>query len=494
VTAKGARPFVHEGFLLEGRLAEELHQEIRDLPLVDYHGHLSPELLARDHRFATLTEAWLAGDHYKWRAMRASGVEEALVTGEGSDLEKFLAWARTVPLTLGNPLYHWTHMELAFPFGLRDRLLDASSARAIYDACNARLREDGFSVLGLLEQWKVAVVCTTDDPADSLAYHEALGRRVDPVTRVYPTWRPDRALAVFDPPAFRAWVDRLEAAAGNGIGGFSSFLDALDRRHEAFAEAGCRASDHGLETLETTEVTERQAAGAFAKARSGRPVTILEGQRYRSFLLRRLAEMDAARGFVQQFHLGALRNTNARLLAKLGPDTGCDTIGDFEMARPLARFLDGLDAAGKLAKTVIYNLNPRDNELFAALLGCFQDGSSPGKLQHGPAWWFLDQRDGILAQMRALANLGLLSLFIGMTTDSRSFLSFSRHDYFRRILCSFVAGQVERGLWPDDRKLLVQMLRAIAFENARDYFGFPLGRAEYRGGSSARGPRGSAET
>lgn len=477
MSAVGTRPFVHEGFLLEGRLAAELYDEIRGLPLIDYHGHLSPELLARDHRFATLTEAWLAGDHYKWRALRANGVPEALITGETTDLEKFEAWARTVPMTLGNPLYHWTHMELAFPFGLRDRLLDPSSARAIYDACNARLREDRFTVLGLLEQYKVAVVCTTDDPADSLAHHEALARRPHPVTRVYPTWRPDRALAVGDPPAFRAWVEGLEAAAGNGIGTFASFLDALDRRHEAFAEAGCRASDHGLETLESMEVTERQAASVFAKARSGKSVTALEGQRYRSFLLRHLAEMDASRGFVQQFHLGALRDTNARLLARLGANTGCDTIGDFEMARPLARFLGGLDAAGKLAKTVIYNLNPRDNELFAALLGCFQDGSGPGKLQHGPAWWFLDQRDGILAQMRGLANMGLLSLFIGMTTDSRSFLSFSRHDYFRRILCSFVATQVEKGLWPDDRPLLTKMLRAIAFENARDYFGFPLGRA-----------------
>ncbi|HEY6549010.1 MAG TPA: glucuronate isomerase [Vicinamibacteria bacterium] len=472
-----ARPFVHDGFLLEGRLAAELHEEIRHLPLIDYHGHLSPELLARDHRFATLTEAWLAGDHYKWRALRANGIPEALITGETTDLEKFLAWARTVPMTLGNPLYHWTHMELAFPFGLRDKLLDPSSAREIYETCNARLREERFSVTGLLEQWKVAVVCTTDDPADSLAHHEALARRPSPATRVYPTWRPDRALGVEDAPAFRAWVDRLEASAGNGVGSFRSFLLALDGRHEAFAEAGCRASDHGLEAMEAMDVTERQAASVFAKARSGKPVTPLEGHRYRSFLLRYLAELDAARGFVQQFHLGALRNNNARLLLRLGADTGCDSIGDFEMARPLARFLGGLDAAGKLAKTVIYNLNPRDNELFAAMAGCFQDGSSPGKIQHGPAWWFLDQKDGIESQMRGLANMGLLSLFIGMTTDSRSFLSFSRHDYFRRILCSFVGSQVEKGLWPDERKLLVRMLRAIAFENARDYFGFPLGRA-----------------
>jgi glucuronate isomerase len=472
-----AKPFVHDGFLLEGRLAVELYEEVRSLPLIDYHGHLSPELLARDHRFSTLTEAWLAGDHYKWRAMRASGIPEALITGEASDLEKFEAWARAVPLTLGNPLYHWTHMELAFPFGLRDRLLGPETARGIYEAGNARLREDGFSVLGLLRQFKVAVVATTDDPADSLAHHEALARRPRPQTRVYPTWRPDRALAVESPQVFRAWVERLEAAAGMSISSLASLLEALDRRHAAFAEAGCRASDHGLETIDAEEATSRQAAAVFAKARSGKGVTALEARRYRSFLLRALAEMDAERGFVQQFHLGALRNNNSRLLARLGADSGCDTIGDFEMARPLARFLDGLDLRGKLARTVIYNLNPRDNEVFAAMTGCFQDGTVPGKIQHGPAWWFLDQKDGIESQMRSLANLGLLPLFIGMTTDSRSFLSFSRHDYFRRILCSFVARQVEGGLWPHDRPLLRRTLRRVAFENARDYFGFPLGAA-----------------
>jgi glucuronate isomerase len=321
------------------------------------------------------------------------------------------------------------------------------------------------------------VVCTTDDPADSLAHHESLARRPRPETNVFPTWRPDRALAVSDPPAFRAWVDRLEAAAGLGISSFAALLDALDRRHAAFAEAGCRASDHGLETLDTEEITVRQAASVFAKARTGKPVTLLEARRYRSYLLRHLAEMDHARGFVQQFHLGALRNNNLRLLARLGADSGSDTIGDFEMGRSLSRFLGGLDLAGKLAKTVLYNLNPRDNELFAAIIGCFQDGSVPGKLQHGPAWWFLDQKDGMEAQMRALANLALLPRFIGMTTDSRSFLSFSRHDYFRRILCAFVAQQVEKGLWPDDRPLLHKTLRAIAYENARDYFGFPLGAA-----------------
>jgi glucuronate isomerase len=477
VSTVATRPFIHEGFLLEGDLSAALYEGIRGLPLIDYHGHLSPEQLARDHRFANLTEAWLAGDHYKWRAMRANGIPEGLITGESTDLEKFEAWARTVPYTLGNPLYHWTHMELAFPFGLRDRLLDSRSARAIYDAANARLREEGFTVLGLLRQYKVAVVCTTDDPADSLAHHESLARRPRPETNVFPTWRPDRALAVSDPPAFRAWVDRLEAAAGLGISSFAALLDALDRRHAAFAEAGCRASDHGLETLDTEEITVRQAASVFAKARTGKPVTLLEARRYRSYLLRHLAEMDHARGFVQQFHLGALRNNNLRLLARLGADSGSDTIGDFEMGRSLSRFLGGLDLAGKLAKTVLYNLNPRDNELFAAIIGCFQDGSVPGKLQHGPAWWFLDQKDGMEAQMRALANLALLPRFIGMTTDSRSFLSFSRHDYFRRILCAFVAQQVEKGLWPDDRPLLHKTLRAIAYENARDYFGFPLGAA-----------------
>jgi glucuronate isomerase len=470
------RPFIHEGFLLEGRVAAELYEAVRDLPLIDYHGHLPVEHLAANHRFSNLTEIWLAGDHYKWRAMRTNGVPEAQITGEASDEEKFQAWARTVPMTIGNPLYHWTQMELHYPFGI-DELLDEASGPRIYARANQCLQEDKMTALGLLAGWKVAVVCTTDDPSDSLSHHEALARREKPATRVYPTWRPDKALSVDDPPGFRSWVDRLEAAANVAIGGFSSFLDALEARHAAFHAAGCRASDHGLEMLDVEETSERQAAAAFAKARSGAAMSALEARRYRAFLLQHLAVMDVERGWVQQFHLGALRGNNARLYKKLGANVGADSIGDFEMARPLSRFLDALDAAGKLAKTVIYNLNPRDNELFATMIGNFQDGTVPGKLQHGPAWWFLDQKDGIEAQMRSLANMGLLSRFIGMTTDSRSFLSFSRHDYFRRILCSFIGRDVEKGIWPDDRDLLVRIVRGVSFGNARDYFGFPLGES-----------------
>jgi glucuronate isomerase len=469
------KPFIHDGFLLEGRVAPELYEIVRDLPKIDYHGHLPVEHLAADHRFADLTEIWLAGDHYKWRAMRANGVAEAFITGEAKSFEKFEAWARTVPFTLGNPLYHWTHMELAFPFGMKDLRLDETTAREAYARADAQLADPAFSALGLLRQFRVAVVCTTDDPADTLEHHAALARRERPDTCVYPTWRPDRALEVHDAPAFQAWVDRLEKSANVAIHDFGAFLDALEKRHLAFHAHGCRASDHGLETLDTEATTEAEAASVFAKARKGAAVTAGEARQYRAFLLHHLAVMDADRGWVQQFHLGAYRNNNSRLGAALGANAGCDSIGDFEMARPLGRFLDRLDGAWRLAKTVLYNLNPRDNELYAALLGSFQDGTVPGKMQYGPAWWFLDQKDGILAQMSALANLGLLPRFIGMTTDSRSFLSFSRHDYFRRILCSYVGLEVERGLWPDDRPLLHRMLRAVCFENARDYFGFPLG-------------------
>jgi glucuronate isomerase len=469
------KPFIHDDFMLETDVAAELyHDHAEKLPIIDYHCHLPVEQIAEDHRFRSITEVWLSGDHYKWRAMRANAVPERLCTGDASDWEKFEAWAQTVPLTLRNPLYHWTHMELKRPFGIAE-LLDARTARDIFERCNARLAEPGFSAQGLLRQFRVAVVCTTDDPTDSLAQHAALAARVDPETRVYPTFRPDRVLATGDPRAWNAWVDRLGEAAALTIGTFKSLLDALESRHAFFHAAGCRASDHGLAQIDAEPWTDEDASKVFSRLRRGEVIAASDARGIRSALLHRLALLDHARGWVQQFHLGALRNNNTRLRRELGADSGLDSIGDFSQARSLARFLDRLDSTDQLAKTILYNLNPADNEVFATMAGNFQDGSVPGKIQYGPAWWFLDQLDGMGAQMRALSSMGLFSRFIGMVTDSRSFLSYPRHDYFRRLVCNLLGHDVRRGLVPDDRAMLGRLVEAISFFNARDYLGLELG-------------------
>ena len=470
--------FLGDHFLLESDVAADLyHRFAADVPIIDFHCHLSPEQMATNHRFRSITEAWLDGDHYKWRVMRANGVAERFCTGDASDWEKFEAWARTVPDAIRSPLYHWTHMELRRPFGV-DALLSTATARAVFDRCNERLREDGFTTLGLLRGFRVAVVCTTDDPVDSLEHHRALAARSDPHTCVYPTWRPDKALGVDNPEAFNAWVARLEQASGQAIGGnLTSFLDAMKSRHDFFHEMGCRVSDHGLETMYAEGWTDAEVGASFERVRAGHALEPGAGVRLKSALLYKLALLDHARGWVQQFHLGAMRNNNTRLLRTLGPDTGFDSIGDVDIARPLSRFLDRLDETNQLAKTILYNLNPRDNALVAAMVGNFQDGTFPGKMQYGSAWWFLDQLDGMKAQMDALSNMGLLSRFVGMVTDSRSFLSYSRHEYFRRLLCNLLGEDVRRGLLPDDRDLLGGLVRNVSFVNARDYFGLPLGRA-----------------
>jgi len=464
-------PFIHEDFLLETDVARDLyHRYVADLPIIDYHCHLPVAQIAGDHRFRSLTEIWLDGDHYKWRAMRANGIAERYCTGDATDQEKFEAWARTVPATLRNPLYHWTHLELKRPFGITE-LLSERTSRTIYDHCNQLLQRPDFSTQGLLRQFRVAVVCTTDDPADSLDHHHALAQRIDPDTRVVPTWRPDAALAIENPSAFNAWLDRLEAASGISISTIEQLFDALDLRHAAFHEAGCRASDHGLERIYAEDWNDAEVAATFKRLRSGHSVATDEGQHYKAALLHRFALMDHARGWVQQYHLGALRDTNSRMRRTLGADSGLDSVGDFEMARPVARFLDRLDETGQLARTIFYNLNSRDNELFATMIGNFQDGSVPGKMQYGSAWWFLDQKDGIEAQIRALSNMGLFSRFVGMVTDSRSFLSYSRHEYFRRLVCNLLGDDVRRGLLPDDRSLLGRLAQDVSFFNARDYFG-----------------------
>lgn len=472
------RPFLGAEFLLESDVAADLyHRHAEHLPIVDYHCHLSPDQMADDHRFRSITEIWLDGDHYKWRAMRASGVPERYCTGDATDWEKFEAWARTVPDALRSPLYHWTHMELRQPFGVMD-LLSPATARSVFDRCNTRLREDGFSAMGLLRSFRVAVVCTTDDPTDSLESHRRLAARPNAETLVYPTWRPDKAFAVTDPQSFNAWIGRLEQASGLAVGGrFSTFLDAMKARHDVFHDLGCRASDHGLETMFADTWAPAALNAAFDRVRQGRALDAWDARALRSAMLHELAVMDHTRGWVQQFHLGALRNNNTRQRLALGPDTGFDSIGDFEIGRPLARFLDRLDETDQLAKTILYNLNPRDNELVAAMIGNFQDGTVPGKLQYGSAWWFLDQLDGMTRQIDALSNLGLLSRFVGMVTDSRSFLSYSRHEYFRRLLCQLLGEDVRRGRLPDDRALLGALVQNVCFFNARDYFGFPLGKA-----------------
>jgi glucuronate isomerase len=466
--------FLHEDFLLETETARDLyHGFAESLPIIDYHTHLPAQQIAENHRFGTLSELWLYGDHYKWRAMRASGVRERYCTGDASDWEKFEAWAKTVPETVRNPLYHWTHMELRKPFGI-DELLDGKSAKAIYARANARLEDDEFRAEGLLRQFGVVVVCTTDDPTDSLEHHAKYAAASRRGPRLYPTWRPDQALAVEDLDVYNRWLDRLEQAADASIATYEGLLEALRKRHASFHEHGCRVSDHGLETIYAEPCTTIEARAIFAKARARKALSGDEMVKWKSALLYEFGVMDHARGWVQQFHLGALRNNNTRMARALGADTGFDSIGDFAIARPLARFLDRLDQTDQLAPTILYNSNPADNEVMATMLGNFQDGSRPGKMQHGSAWWFLDQKEGIEKQIGALSNMGLLSRFVGMLTDSRSFLSYSRHEYFRRVLCNVLGDDVRGGLLPSDRALLGALVENVCFYNAKNYFDFEL--------------------
>ncbi len=478
IAALAARGFLGQDFLLETSVASDLyHRFAEPLPIIDYHSHLPPWQLATDYRFRSITELWLDGDHYKWRAMRANGVDEALITGNASDWDRFEAWARTVPDTLRNALYHWTHMELRRPFAV-DACLSPATAREVFDACNARLREPGFSMLELLASFRVAVVCTTDDPADSLDDHRRLAARPDPVTAVYPTWRSDRILAIEEPAEFNAWIARLEGEAGRAVGGrLSTLLEVLDLRHDAFHELGCRASDVGLDAVPADTWTQAEVEADFDRVRAGHGLEPGQARRLKAALLYHLALMHHARGWVQQFHLGAMRGVSSRGRRGPGADAGFDAIGDFEQGRPLARFLDRLDATDQLAKTIVYNSNPRDNALIAAIVGSFQDGRIPGKLQLGAAWWFLDHAQGIAAHLDTLSTTGLLARFVGMVTDSRSVLSYSRHEYFRRLLCNLLGDEVRRGILPDDRDLLGRLVQNLSFANARDYFGFALGRA-----------------
>ena len=468
-----ASDFLGEHFLLSSDAARRLYFDYaRAMPIFDYHCHLPPDQIADNHRFANLTEIWLGDDHYKWRVMRALGVGEELITGAADDRAKFRAWAQVVPYTIRNPVYHWTHMELRRPFGIGE-LLSPANADAVYDHCNELLATDALRVRGLLEDFDVRALCTTDDPADDLAAHRRIA--ADPAFSVVvvPAFRPDKALAAADPAAYNAYLDRLAAAAGVDIASYDDLLRALEQRHAWFHEQGCRLSDHGLEAIHADPFTAAGAVAAFTKVRSGTPLTAGELRVLQSALLYELAAMDAARGWVQQFHLGVLRGLNTRLGSVVGPDAGFDSIGDMAQAGSLARFLDHLDRDGKLAKTILYNLNPSDNDLMAAMIGNFQDGTVRGKMQLGTAWWFNDQIDGMRAQMAALSNSGVISAFVGMVTDSRSFLSFPRHDYFRRLLCGLFGDDIEAGVLPSDYPHLGAIVQDICFDNAARYFGVP---------------------
>jgi glucuronate isomerase len=468
--------FITENFLLQNDRAIDLyHRFARDLPIIDYHCHLPPRQIAEDRRFANLTEIWLRGDHYKWRAMRTAGVPERFCTGDATDWEKFEKWAEVVPKTLRNPLYHWTHLELKRPFGISDRLLNPRTAPGIWEQCNQMLARDDMSCRGIMRQMNVALVCTTDDPVDSLEYHVAIAADPSFAIRVLPTFRPDRAVAIEAIEEFNPYVDRLAEVSRVDIGdSFQRFAEALRQRHDFFHAAGCRLSDHGLETFDAVEGTATQVAGIFARSRRGDRPSPEEAAVFRSVLLYEMALWDHARAWTQQFHIGPLRNNNSRLLRQVGTDSGFDSMADGPYARGLSRFLDRLDRTDQLAKTILYNLNPAQNEVLATMIGNFQDGSQPGKMQFGSGWWFLDQKEGMERQINCLSNMGLLSCFVGMLTDSRSFLSYTRHEYFRRILCNLLGDEMHRGLLPDDIELVGGMVSDVCYHNARRYFGFEI--------------------
>lgn len=461
-------PFIHDDFLLQTPAAQRLYHEFAaDEPILDYHTHLPPADIASNRRFADLFEIWLEGDHYKWRAMRTNGVEERFCTGDASPREKFLAWAKTVPHTLRNPLYHWTHLELSRYFGI-DELLNEDTAPKIWEQANECLRSDELTTQGIFGKFKVRGVCSTDDPVDDLAHHRAIAQS-GLKTKVLPTFRPDAALRINLPQEFAAWLKKLEAAADTEVKSFDDLLSALKRRHDYFHEMGCRLSDHGLEYCYANFCDEEVAAAIFAKVMKGEPVCEAELSQYCSCLMVHFGRWDAERGWTKQLHLGALRNNNSRLLATLGRDIGCDSIGDWPQAAALSAYLSALEDTNSLPKTILYNINPADNYVFATMIGNFQSAETAGKIQFGSGWWFLDQDEGMRWQMNALSNLGLLSRFIGMLTDSRSFMSYPRHEYFRRCLCDLVGGDVERGLLPNDDQLVGTMIRNICYANARDY-------------------------
>lgn len=462
-----------DNFLLDNEVSQALyHDHAKNQPIIDYHCHLNPAFIANDRRFDNLGQIWLEGDHYKWRAMRTNGIDERFCTGKDtSDWEKFEKWAETVPYTMRNPLYHWTHLELRRAFGV-DTLLKPETARDIFEECTAKLRTPEYSARGLMKQFNVETVCTTDDPIDSLEHHISLAKEGFSV-KVLPTWRPDKAMAVENPAAFRAYIEQLSAVSGVSISRFADVIDALQVRHDFFASVGCKLSDHGIEEFYAEDYTQADIDSLFNKVYGGKTLTTQEIRQFKSAMMYEFAVMDHKKGWTQQLHYGAIRDNNSRLFAKLGPDTGFDSIGDFTVAKAMSKFLNRLDTTNQLPKTIIYNLNPRDNDLITTMLGNFQDGSVAGKIQFGSGWWFLDQKVGMTAQMNSLSVLGLLSRFVGMLTDSRSFLSYPRHEYFRRILCNLIGTDVVNGELPASEMAFIgQLVEGVSYRNAKQYFNF----------------------
>ncbi|WP_419802328.1 glucuronate isomerase [Mucilaginibacter sp.] len=465
------KPFLDEEFLLQTPTAQKLYHAFAEkLPIIDYHNHLPPDQVAGNINFKNITQVWLYGDHYKWRAMRTNGIKEDFITGGKSDYEKFKKWAETVPYTMRNPLYVWTHLELRRYFDIHD-LLSIKTAQSIYDNATAKLQTPEFSVQGLLQKMNVETICTTDDPTDDLHFHQQLKNEGGTV-KMLPAFRADKAMNPDDLEVLNAYIDQLESVTNTSIASYEAYLSALKSRHDYFAENGCSVSDHGLEQIYAEDYTEEEIKNIFEKIRAKNSISYSENLKFRSALLFQFAIWDHEKGWVQQYHLGALRNNNARMLKQLGPDTGWDSIGDFSQARQLSKFLNRLDAEDRLAKTIIYNLNPADNELIATMVGNYNDGSVAGKVQFGSAWWFLDQKDGMTKQINALSNMGLLSKFVGMLTDSRSFLSFPRHEYFRRLLCNLFGKDVENGELPNDLELIGKIISDICYHNAKNYFNF----------------------
>jgi glucuronate isomerase len=478
ITSSGVKPwwrsmkFIDEQFLLRNRTAKRLYHEFAERePIFDYHCHLPPGDIAANRRFGNLFEIWLEGDHYKWRAMRASGIDERFCTGKASPFEKFRAWASTVPHTLRNPLYHWTHLELKRYFGI-DELLDEGSAARIWKKANEKLASNDLTTHGILKKFKVVTLCTTDDPADDLGAHSQIAKS-DLKTGVHPAFRPDKALGVHDPVSFSSWLKRLEKVADTEIGSLSDLLKALRQRHDDFHQQGCRLSDHGLKHAYAEFCSEKTAARIFLRAVRGKAATPVEYGQFASFMMLFFGRLDAEKGWVKQLHLGALRSTNTRRFRETGPDTGFDSIGDYPQGEALATYLDCLDQENALPKTIIYNVNPADNYLLATMIANFQDGKTPGKIQMGSGWWFLDQKEGMEWQINALSNQGLLARFVGMVTDSRSFMSYPRHEYFRRVLCNLIGRDVENGELPDDEALMGSFVQNICYRNARQYLDLP---------------------
>lgn len=464
------KKFIHDDFLLTNKTGVRLyHQYSENQPVIDFHCHLSPAMIFDDRQFENLTQAWLEGDHYKWRAMRANGIDEKFCTGNAPDIDKFRKWAETVPAAIGNPLYHWTHLELARYFGIFD-LLSPSTADSIYEKTSSMLRTKEFSIRSMLKKFKAEVICTTDDPSDNLEYHKKLKGSFEIL--VLPTFRPDNVIKTEDPLKFKAYIEKLGISGNTEIKDFSSLIEVLDGRHKFFHDTGGRLSDHGLDRFYYTQFTASEIDNILKKLLRGERISEDESEKYRTAVMTELCRMNHKRGWTQQFHIGALRNNNSRAFRLLGPDTGWDSIGAPQDAYKMSKFLNSLDDTEQLAKTILYNINPADNEMMITMAGNFNDGTTAGKVQYGSAWWFLDQKTGMEKHIRDLAALGLMRRFIGMVTDSRSFLSYPRHEYFRRLICNFVGEEVEKGLIPYEEELLKPLIEGISYKNAKEYFGF----------------------